>query len=61
MNLILIKTGTNMFAVSPTVIPSALSDGKLSTGNTCGMRPTSTEAKASSNRNAPPPNGSLEE
>ena len=36
-------------------------DGKLSTGNTCGMRPASTEAKASSNRNAPPPNGSLEE
>lgn len=61
MNLILIKTGTNMFAVLTNGHTVGTLRRKLSTGNTCGMRPASTEAKASSNRNAPPPNGSLEE
>lgn len=57
MNLILIKTGVNMFAVIRNGVTVGTIQREKSTGNTCGMQPASTAAKASSNRNARQPNG----
>lgn len=39
MNLILIKTGVNMFAVIRSGITAGTIRREKSTGNTCGMRP----------------------